>query len=74
VPKLELHDLHSLNFSARGKIRFKATDDLRGDVEVTITDPDDVHALVEFLAEALTAWQSPDGPGERFQLIESDAA
>jgi hypothetical protein len=74
VAKLELHELHSLNFSARGKIRFKATDDLRGDVEVTITDPEDVHALVEFLAEALTAWQSPDGPGERFQLIEGSAA
>ena len=74
MPKLELHDLHSLNFSAHGKIRFKATDDLRGEVEVTITDPDDVYALVEFLAEALTAWQTPGGPGERYQLIETDAA
>ena len=74
MAKLELHGLHSLNFSARGKIRFKATDDLRGDVEVTITDREDVYALAEFLAEALSAWESPEGPGERFTLIEGSAA
>jgi hypothetical protein len=74
MPKLELHDLHSLNFSTRGKIRFGATDDLRGDVEVIITDREDVRLLAEFLAEALAASASPEGLAEKYRLIEVEAA
>jgi hypothetical protein len=64
VAKMDLSGVRDMSFSESGRIKFTADDRLRGETEVTITDPRDVKALAEFCAEFLALMQSGESPEE----------
>jgi hypothetical protein len=62
MAKLDLSGLDALHFSDQGKIRFTAKDRIRGDVEVTLSDPEDVLKLAQFLMTTVAVWSGNATP------------
>lgn len=64
MAKMDLTGITNLRFSEHGSVKFDALDKLRGDVEVTFSDPRDVKHFMEFLADMYDVMTGQKEPAE----------